>query len=80
MSEDFGLQSKKWDGYFDESKDSIMGWYKRCMICNRIPSEIWHDGDKLFSIWHCRTCKVEDYKPKNWFQRLLIRIDKQIEL
>ena len=75
METEKGLQSKKWDGYFSEDTDSIIGSWRKCMICNRIPSEIWHDSRRLFTIWHCRTCKESDYKPKNWFQKLLIKID-----
>ena len=72
-----GLQSKVWDGYFSEDKDSIMGSWHRCMICNKIPSEIWHNSDRFFTIWHCRTCKEEAYKPKNWWQKFWIMIDKK---
>ncbi len=54
-----GLQSKNWTGYFDESKDSIMGWWKRCMVCKKIPAEIYHDG----FVWHCKECNAADYKP-----------------
>jgi len=74
-----GLQSKIWDGYFDEDKDSIMGSWHRCMICNKIPSEIYGDKNKFFTIWHCKKCKEENYKPKNLFQKVLINIDKKIE-
>jgi hypothetical protein len=77
MEKQEGLQSKIWDGYFSEDKDSIMGSWHRCMICNKIPSEIWHESGKFFTIWHCRTCKEEVYKPKNWWQKFWIMIDKK---
>ena len=72
-----GLQSKVWDGYFDENVDSIMGIWHRCMICNKIPSEIYHNSNSFFTIWHCKKCKEENYKPKNWWQKFLISIDKK---
>ena len=73
-----GLQSNNWNGYFDESKDSIMGNWKRCMICNKIPCDIIYDSSKIFTIWHCNNCKEDNYKHKNIFQKLLIFIDKKI--
>jgi hypothetical protein len=75
MEKEKGLQSKKWNGYFDESKDSIMGSWRRCMICKKIPAEIYHHSRNIFTIWHCRRCNESDYKPKNWLQKLLIKID-----
>lgn len=77
MEVEKGLQSKKWDGYFSE--DTVMGSWKRCMICNKIPSEIWYDSGRLFTIWHCRNCKESDYKPKNWFEKLLIKFDNKTQ-
>jgi hypothetical protein len=74
-----GLQSKIWDGYFDEDKDSIMGSWHRCMICNKIPSEIYHESQMFFTIWHCRNCKDQDYIPKNLLEKFLIYIDKKLE-
>lgn len=78
MSEDTGLQSNVWDGYFDESKDAIMGSFRRCMICKRIPSEIWYDSERIFTIWHCKKCKEANYNPKNWFEKILIRLDNKL--
>ena len=77
MEKQEGLQSKVWDGYFNEDKDSIMGSWCRCMICNKIPYEIWYDSSRFFTIWHCRNCKEESYKPKNLWQRFWINIDKK---
>jgi hypothetical protein len=71
-----GLQSKVWDGYFS-NEDSIMGNWHRCMICNKVPSEILHNSNKIFTIWHCKTCKEEAYKPKNWWQKFWIMIDNK---
>lgn len=72
-----GLQSKVWDGYFDENADVIMGSWHRCMVCNRIPAEIYHNSLSFYTIWHCKKCKEEDYKPKNWWQKFWIMLDKK---
>jgi hypothetical protein len=72
---DTGLQSKIWDGYFDESKDSIMGSWHRCDICNKIPSEIYNDSRNILTIWHCKKCDPQDYIPKNFIERLFLKID-----
>jgi hypothetical protein len=79
MEQQEGLQSKVWDGYFDMNKDSIMGSWHRCMICSKVPSEIYHDSDKLYTIWHCKSCSEDSYKPKNILQKILIAIDKKIK-
>ena len=76
MPIDSGLQSKKWDGYFDENKDSIMGWWHRCFICHRIPSEIHYDLRSFWTIWHCGACNPKDYKPKNLWQKFWVLFDK----
>ena len=74
------VQSEKWDGYFDENKDTIMGNWRRCRICHRIPSEIYYDTVGFYTIWHCRTCKPREYKPKNLLESFLILIDKMLTI
>ena len=60
--------------YFSE--DSKGSW-KRCMICGKIPAEIWHNSRNLLTIWHCKNCNENDYNPKNCFQKVLLKIDNK---
>ena len=77
MSINSGLQTKEWNGYFDKNIDTIIGSWHYCDICHRIPTEIYHDSESFYTIWHCMKCKPEDYKPKNWVESFLIWVDKK---
>ena len=70
-----GLQSPIWSGYFDEEKDSIMGSWKRCDVCKKIPCEIYYDSSDLFRIYTCHNCKKSEYKPKNILQKILLKFN-----
>lgn len=69
------MLSKNWTVYFDEIKDSIMGFWKRCMVCEKIPAEIYYDG----FVWHCKHCKVEDYKPKSAFAKIIYWLHNKLK-
>jgi len=74
-----GLQSVSWTGYFDEKKDSIMGRWRRCMICHKIPCDIRYHSDKLYQIYHCPTCNPDDFVPKTLWAKFWVYIDKKLE-
>lgn len=70
-----GLQSKRWTGYFDEATDSIVGDWRRCAACQKIPSEIYYLNLGMFQIWRCQKCSIEDVQPKSKFLIFVLRIN-----
>ena len=72
-----GVQSKEWSGYFLET--DCIGGYSRCMVCGKIPSLLYYNKSKFFNICHCPNCKEEDYKPKTWWAKFWIALDKKLE-
>ncbi len=72
-----GVQSKDWSGYFLET--DCIGGYKRCMICGKIPSQLYYYDSDFFNIRHCPNCKKEDYKPRTWWAMFWIWVDKKLD-
>ena len=74
-----GLQDKKWDEYFDETQDSIIGGWSRCDVCKRIPSQLYCDVIGLMSFNHCHSCKKEDFKPKSYWERINVWLENRLQ-
>ena len=61
-------------GYF-VNKDSIIGNYEKCMICKKIPYEIYFNSSRLLQLYHCKNCKKDDFKPRNLWEKIILLLN-----